>query len=225
MSENENNPFGKMEDDPFANLGTEPELGSNTFGELGNDAPDSDPLGLGANDNIPGLDNTPAGMDPAVSDPANLDEPLLKGKKKGKKFKAPKASKSPKRKKEHRRIKPEHVPRLPGDIWIQLSLLAALAVLVVGDVFAYMWYNMEAVNFLIIYSILGVFLVLIPILLWRRRSYGNVVNLYQVMLACSLALLILACMLVLIAQSVRYGTNYKGNLTGRAEVQQIDRFV
>lgn len=214
MAGNEQNPFENNEGDhwenPFENIGTDSDSGSiDTFG-----------------DDMTGSHRFDPGKDSSLTDDSQdiemIKTPVVDTSKSTK----DKKKKTPKRKKERRhKIRPEHSPWLPGDILILLSIVVAFAILIAGDVLAFMWYNMEAANYLIAYTILGVFLVIIPFILWHKRSYGEVVNLYEALLATSLALIILACMMVLTAQSLRYGTNYKGNMTGAAEIQMFDKTV
>lgn len=217
MADNEQNSFGNNAGDqsdhwenPFENIGTDSDAGMNdNLGESMSGSIDMDKdSGLGDDSQDIDIPKTP------VAD-----------NKKSVKVKKEKKKVSQRKKDRHRKVRPEYTPWLPGDILILLSIVVAFAILIAGDVLAFMWYNMEAANYLIAYTILGAFLVFIPFLLWYKRSYGEVVNLYEALLATSLALVILGCMMVLTAQSLRYGSNYKGNLTGAAEIQMFDKTV
>ncbi|MDO4587573.1 MAG: hypothetical protein Q4C95_09790 [Planctomycetia bacterium] len=140
-------------------------------------------------------------------------EPVLD--KKGKKAKASKVKKE--KKIEITKVKQEKArsprfktPRVPGDLAIGVLACFLLALLVIGNAVAFLSYGMSALFFMIIYSILCVIALSVPFFFWKKRNTGEFLNLYDVLLGCALIFVVLACMIVLIAQSQKYGSNIKG---------------
>lgn len=144
-------------------------------------------------------------------------EPVLD--KKGKKVKAPKAPKVKKEKKvkiaKVKKEKPRSprvkTPRVPGDLAIGVLACFLLALFVIGNAVAFLSYGMSALFFMIVYSFLCVIALSVPFFLWKKRNTGEFLNLYDVLLGCALIFVVLACMIVLIAQSQKYGSNIKGS--------------
>lgn len=230
MSSNENSnelPFGSGSDtgsepDFFSTITSESEGSENPFGDLrsseeGSDSPfgmledAGSPFGSTESSDSPFGDLDPGAasafgeMPPSEDQESPQEIPLTK---KGKKSKPPKFKKE-----KIRRVKPEKVPWVAGDYLLILVGFFIFGFVLTVDVFAFLWYAMEAVPYMITFSTLGFFLLLIPLMLWRKRVYGDRINIFDVFLALALALTIIGSMILLSVQSVKYGTNIKGKLS------------
>lgn len=224
-SENEQDLFSTITsdtegtDNPFGDLGPSEE-GSDMppFGDLGGEGGSETPFGGFEGAETPegsfgtAFGDSDPGMGTPLGDTAGTEDPLAPPA--GKKGKRPKAAKTPKVKiKKERRIKPDRVPWVAGDYLLIVIAVLMLGLILTVNVFAFLWYAMEAVPYIIAFSALGVLLLLIPFMLWRKRVYGDRINIFDSFLALSLALAILGCMIILSIQSIKYGINIKGTLS------------
>lgn len=157
-------------------------------------------------DPLAGFDSTPD-LGAGTEQPFAQEEPEVAVGKKGKKAKKTKKSKASKLK-EPVRI----VPWSFVDVLLLLSVLLVFVSAVAVDVAVFMKYQATAMNFFIIFNVLALFALLVPFLLFRQSRRGVQPNFYDVMLGLSLTLVIIAAIIVLCIQSVKYGSNIKAKL-------------
>ena len=79
-------------------------------------------------------------------------------------------------------------------------------ILLLGNVVALWTAGLAAIVFLILFNLLGLALLCVPYLLWRKRA---TLNFYEVILGLALALMVLSCLLALTIQAKRYGSHIK----------------
>ena len=164
-----------------------------------------------ASDELPSPDSVPgAPSDFGSAEPfPAAEEPLetVPDDKKGKKKKKEKKAKTRKV-----REPAKKVPISLADILLFFYGLFAFVSVVAVDIVVFMKFQMTAMNFFIAFNALGLFLLLVPFLLFRQSRRGEQPNFYDVILGLSLTLVIVAAIVVLCVQSLKYGMNFKADL-------------
>ncbi len=224
MNENnmhEDNPFGdnSSENDPFnTDFGGEDNPFSSNTDEFSNIE--------GFNDlNTDDAGNFSNGLEMPVN-PA--EEPQPQGEqstgKKGKKTKKVKRQNTKKQKVVgSKRSRPEHVDWIEGDYVIIAAMIMVLILFLGGNLMAFVMYGMSALSFILVFSLLSFVLLLVPAILWRERWFGYIPNLFDVLIALSLSLIIIGCIILVSVQSVKYGTEIKAKVSVVHPGSQITR--
>ncbi|MDO5553899.1 MAG: hypothetical protein Q4G68_09055 [Planctomycetia bacterium] len=124
--------------------------------------------------------------------------------KRGKKVKGAKVKKAPKVK-----VPRTLVPWNGACTVLALYIVCLLLGIGAVNAGAFVLYGMDSIIFLIIFDLLALFLVLVPGLLLRRCRYGEYMSFFDVSLGMALSFVVVACMVLLGVQSVKYGMEIK----------------
>ncbi|MDD3588030.1 MAG: hypothetical protein PHQ75_12685 [Thermoguttaceae bacterium] len=223
--------FGVSDADPFA-AQSQPDAPFAAQEQQGVDAADSSSLSSdlpfgdwSASADMP----LPDGVSDPASDfsaaaPLSGDAPLgaVDPLSTGESVAAPPAGKKGKKggKAKAKRVK-EPARRIPwsfADVLLLLYGVLAFVSVVAIDAAVFMKFQMTAMNFFIAFNVLALFFLLVPLMLFRQSRRGEQPNFYDVILGLSLTLVILAAIVVLFVQSLKYGMNFKADLKGLPSV-------